>query len=108
MPNETYATWGAVEPDLEAVTKHYSNPIESLAQAQCPTFVLRRAYSPDHCRGLVRRFIDMGLMRDPVEPRSADDARPRIDIGTSLGNRGGDRARFLEHAETSNFLFNFL
>ena len=108
MPNKAYATWSAVEPDLEAVNRLYVNPIESLAQAQCPAFVLRRAYSPDHCRGLVRRFIDMGLMRDAAEPRLADDVRPRIDIGTSLGNRGNDRARFLEHADTTHFLFNFL
>ena len=108
MPNKAHATWSAVEPDLEAVNRLYVNPIESLAQAQCPAFVLRRAYSPDHCRGLVRRFIDMGLMRDESEPRSADDVRPRIDIGTSLGNRGNDRARFLEHADTTHFLFNFL
>jgi hypothetical protein len=108
MPNKAHATWSAVEPDLEAVNRLYVNPIESLAQAQCPAFVLRRAYSPDHCRGLVRRFIDMGLMRDAAEPRLADDVRPRIDIGTSLGNRGNDRARFLEHADTTHFLFNFL
>ena len=108
MPNKAYATWSAVEPDLEAVNRLYVNPIESLAQAQCPAFVLRRAYSPDHCRGLVRRFIDMGLMRDAAEPRLADDVRPRIDIGTSLGNRGNDRARFLQHADTTHFLFNFL
>ena len=108
MPNKAHATWSAIEPDLKAVNRRYVNPIESLAQAQCPAFVLRRAYSPDHCRGLVRRFIDMGLMRDASEPRSADDVRPRIDIGTSLGNRGSDRARFLEHAETTHFLFNFL
>ncbi len=108
MPNKAHATWSAVEPDLEAVNRLYVNPIESLAQAQCPAFVLRRAYSPDHCRGLVRRFIDMGLMRGAAEPRLADDVRPRIDIGTSLGNRGNDRARFLEHADTTHFLFNFL
>ena len=108
MPNKVRAMWSAVEPDLEAVNRRYVNPIESLAQAQCPAFVLRRAYSPDHCRGLVRRFIDMGLMRDAAEPRLADDVRPRIDIGTSLGNRGNDRARFLEHADTTHFLFNFL
>ena len=108
MPNKAHTMWSAVEPDLEAVNRRYVNPIESLAQAQCPAFVLRRAYSPDHCRGLVRRFIDMGLMRDAAEPRLADDVRPRIDIGTSLGNRGNDRARFLEHADTTHFLFNFL
>lgn len=100
--------WKAVEPDLKAAKQRFENPIQALAAAQIPAFVLRRAYNPTHCRGLVRRFIDMGLMRDAKEPRAAADARPRIDIGTSLGNRGSDKERFLEHAETTHFMFDFL
>ena len=108
MPSENNTPWTAVEPDIDTITQRYENPIGSLAQAKCPAFVLRQAYNPDHCRGLVRRFIDMGLMRDRAEPRSADDGRPRIDIGTSLGNRGSDKERFLQHAQTTHFLFDFL
>ena len=108
MPSENSTPWTAVEPDIDTITQRYENPIGSLAQAECPAFVLRQAYNPDHCRGLVRRFIDMGLMRDRAEPRSADDGRPRIDIGTSLGNRGSDKERFLQHAQTTHFLFDFL
>lgn len=100
--------WQAVEPDLQTAQQRFKNPIQALAEAQVPAFVLRRAYDPTHCRGLVRRFIDMGLMRDAKEPRANADARPRIDIGTSLGNRGSDKERFLEHAETTHFLFDFL
>ena len=101
MPSENSTPWTAVEPDIDTITQRYENPIGSLAQAECPAFVLRQAYNPDHCLGLVRRFIDMGLMRDRAEPRSADDGRPRIDIGTSLGNRGSDKERFLQHAQNT-------
>ncbi|MFT5087734.1 MAG: hypothetical protein ACI906_000882 [Candidatus Latescibacterota bacterium] len=100
--------WQATEPDLKTAQARFENPIQALAEAQTPAFVLRRAYDPDHCHGLVRRFIDMGLMRDAKEPRAVADERPRIDIGTSLGNRGSDKERFLEHAETTHFLFDFL
>ncbi len=100
--------WQSVEPDLKAAQARFENPIQALAEAQTPAFVLRRAYDPAHCRSLVHRFIDMGLMRDAAEPRAAADARPRIDIGTSLGNRGSDKERFLEHAQTTHFLFDFL
>jgi hypothetical protein len=100
--------WRATEPDLKAAQTRFENPIQALAEAQTPAFILRRAYDPDHCRGLVRRFIDMGLMRDAKEPRALHDERPRIDIGTSLGNRGSDKERFLAHAETTHFLFDFL
>lgn len=108
MHSQEHSDWSAVEPDLNTVTQRYANPIHALAQAESPAFVLRQAYDPLHCRGLIRRFIDLGLMRDAAEPRSAADTRPRIDIGTSLGNRGSDRERFLEHAQSTHFLFDFL
>ena len=57
MPSENNTPWTAVEPDIATITQRYENPIGSLAQAECPAFVLRQAYNPDHCRGLVRRFI---------------------------------------------------
>ncbi len=100
--------WAAVEPDLNAALERFDHPIQALAEAQIPAFILRRAYDPAHCQGLIRRFIDMGLMRDAKEPRAAADARPRIDIGTSLGNRGSDQNRFLEHAQSTHLLFDFL
>jgi len=84
------------------------NPIQALANADVPAFVMRQAYDPAHCQGLIQRFIDMGLMRDEKEPRASADRRVRIDIGTSLGNRGSDKERFLEHAKTTHFLFDFL
>lgn len=100
--------WAAVEPDLDAALARFDNPIQALANAEVPAFVWRKAYAPDHCKGLVRRFTDLGLMRDAKEPRATDDHRLRIDIGTSLGNRGRDKERFLEHAQSTHFLFNFL
>ena len=100
--------WKAVEPDLKAAQARFENPIKALADAEAPAFVLRQAYDPAHCAGLIQRFIDFGLMRDEREPRAQADRRPRIDIGTSLGNRGSDKARFLAHAEATHFLFEFL
>lgn len=49
----------------------------------------------------------MGLMRDEADINSADK-RTRIDIGTSLGNRGNDKSRFLSHANDTHLLFQFL
>lgn len=100
--------WAAVEPDLSTALERFDNPIQALAEAQIPAFILRRAYDQAHCQGLIHRFIDMGLMRDAKEPRAALDARPRIDIGSSLGNRGSNRERFLEHAQSTHLLFDFL
>jgi len=54
--------WLPAEPDLKTVCKTYSDPIYALAQAEVPAIILRGAYSPTHCRGLIHRFTNMGLM----------------------------------------------
>lgn len=99
--------WFPAEPDLETVCKTYSDPIYSLSQAEMPAIILRNAYSPQHCTGLINRFTNMGLMRDEADINSPDK-RTRIDIGTSLGNRGSDKEKFLAHAKATEHLFKFL
>ena len=99
--------WLPAEPDLETVCQTYSDPIYALSQAEVPAIILRNAYSPAQCHGLIHRFTNMGLMRDEADTNSADK-RTRIDIGTSLGNRGGDKTKFLAHAKVTEHLFSFL
>lgn len=100
-------TWTPVEADLPTILSRYPAPLDALAAAQVPALVLRRAYDPAHCQGLIRRFIERGLMRDPQDT-SGQDTRTRIDIGTSLGNLGNDQGRFLEHAASTHALFAHL
>ena len=99
--------WLPAEPDLETVCQTYSDPIYALSQAEVPAIILRNAYSPTQCQGIINRFTNMGLMRDEADINSADK-RTRIDIGTSLGNRGSDKAKFLAHAKETEHLFSFL
>ena len=99
--------WLPAEPDLETVCQTYSDPIYALSQAEVPAIILRNAYSPAQCQGLIERFTNMGLMRDEAIVNSPDK-RTRIDIGTSLGNRGSDKAKFLAHAKATELLFSFL
>ncbi len=99
--------WLPAEPNLKTVLKNYQDPVYSLSQAEIPAIILRNAYSPEQCQGLIDRFTNMGLLRDEVDLNSADK-RTRIDIGTSLGNRGGEKSRFLEHAKATHHLFGFL
>lgn len=101
------SSWLPAEPDLKTIYEAYSNPIYSLSQAEIPTIILRNAYSPEQCQGLINRFTNMGLMRDEADINSADK-RTRIDIGTSLGNRGSDKTGFLAHAKETHNLFRFL
>ncbi|MBX3013344.1 MAG: hypothetical protein KF832_17625 [Caldilineaceae bacterium] len=99
--------WLPIEPDLSTALAAYSNPIQALAEAQTPAVVLREAYSPAECKALVKRFVQWGLMRDAHDANSADK-RTRIDIGTSLGNRGSDQDAFLDHAVSTHELFPHL
>ena len=103
----TSTPWLPAEPDLSSVLANYSNPIQALADTTMPAVVLRQAYDPAECAGLVKRFVQWGLMRDPNDVNSADK-RTRIDIGTSLGNRGQDKDAFLDHAVGTHELFPHL
>lgn len=99
--------WQPAEPDLSSALAQYANPIQALAEAEIPAVVLREAYPPAQCAALVKRFVQWGLMRDPNDTNSADK-RTRIDIGTSLGNRGNDKEGFLNHAVGTHELFPHL
>ncbi len=99
-------TWLPAAPDLTAILGAYPDPLRALAHADMPAILLRQAYNPDHCPQLLQRFLDWGLMRDPKATTA--DQRNRIDIGTSLGNRGQDQDRFLTHAVATHDLFQSL
>lgn len=106
MPSDP--TWTPVEPDLETAFARHPDPLCALSEARIPAIILRQAYDPAHCAGLIRRFIDRGLMRDPEDPALASETRRRIDIGTSLGNLGNDQEAFLRHAAGTHELFQTL
>ena len=100
--------WKPAEPDVETVRSHFPDSLRTLSEAGLPAIILRGAYPPSDCAGLVRRFIGRRLMPDPSDPVVATEPRRRIDIGTSLGNRGGNKESFLEHAAGTNKLFGTL
>ncbi len=104
--------WKPTEPDFDAAFARTDDPMLAMCKGEIPAVVLRGAYDADQCTPLLRRFTDMGLMRDAEGllrgEKVSKDARTRMDIGTSLGNRGADKERFLQHAEATHHLFSFL
>ena len=99
--------WQPVEGDLENLLDHFPQPLQTLARAEVPAFVLRRAYNPEHCHGLVRRFIERGLMRDP-EQAVPPGSPTRVDIGTNLGGHGHDPDAFFARSAETNLFFQHL
>ncbi|MEE2710411.1 MAG: hypothetical protein VYA69_12535 [Gemmatimonadota bacterium] len=102
-------TWVPVGGNLDSIVASCPDPLRSLAEAEIPAILIRQAYDPVQCDGLTRRFIDQGLMRDPNNAEAAGrDTRTRIDIGTSLGNKGSDQDVFFAHAKETRDLFETL
>src|SRR5438093_1988638 len=101
-------TWTPAGPDIQSVHARYPDPLRALAEAHIPAIVLRRAYEPAQCAGLIGRFVELGLMLAPEEHARTADPRTRIDIGSSLNNRGGDKDEFLQHAAGTRERFRTL
>ena len=102
--------WIPIEPDWETILDKYPNPIQALAEMRTPAPVIRQAYNPAHCEGLTQRFIEKDLMYDQNTHYNNPSVVPteRIDIGTSLGNRGNSPEDFFSHAEETHALFETL
>ena len=93
-------------PDVDSVFAQYPDPLRALSEAEIPAILLPRVYPREECDGLIGRFVERNLMKDPDHYRPGD--RTRIDIGTSLGNRGNDREGFLASSAATHELFSTL
>ena len=106
MSDRSATAWTPAMPDVESVLAQYPDPLRALSEAEIPAILLPRVYPPEQCAGLIGRFIERSLMQDPEEFRPGD--RTRVDIGTSLGNRGNDREGFLASSAATHELFSTL
>jgi hypothetical protein len=97
--------WTPFEAPIDEILAQYPEPLLALAHGEIPAFVLRQHYNPDHCRELMQRFYERGLLYDPHE--TGDGAR-RVDIGTSFGRHRADREQFHAHSAETLALFETL
>ncbi len=95
--------WTPVEADLDEILANHPRPLEELLAGDVPAFIMRRAYNPVHAAALVDRFYERDLIFDP---RIGGEGR--VDIGTSMGGRGGDREAFFAHARQTHELYETL
>ena len=130
--------WTIAEPDLESALERFERPLEALALGEVPAIVLRGVLDSSTCSSLVSRLIDGGYLYDPRKPvprkfsreavpegffsgataggsrgveyyrQRTEQEHVRIDIGTSLGYRGEDRAAFFDHSRRSREIFEEL
>jgi len=96
--------WQPFEGNVQQIRQRFPSPLMALVQGKVPALVLRGAYNPDHCRSLIDRFYQRGLLYDPRQT----DHLHRVDIGTSFGTHRADRQKFFAHAEQTQTLFSTL
>ena len=85
----TVQPWNPLEGTVETVLEQHSNPMAELARGACPAIIVRGAFAPTDCRGLVARFHERDLVPGLPRPGEVVEGRgdfERVDIGTSLGN----------------------
>ena len=99
----TTTTWTPLEATTEEILARYPRPLEALAGGEVPAFVLRGSYPSDHCRALMERFGERGLLYDPHT--TGDGEAHRVDIGTSFGSYHRDREAFFAHSQQTHELF---
>lgn len=128
--------WTAAEPDMKTVLGSIESPLDEIAAGNIPAVVLRGAWPGEKCSDLVQKLFDEELLYDPDKPIPAKFRKQsipegyyreggnsvasqaweerkavgknRIDIGSSLGYRGSDKEKFLDHSAETNELFSRL
>ena len=103
------SSWQPLEADCDQILHQFPHPLQALAARQTPALVLRKAYNPTHCTGLMQRFTERGYFdRATVGVESQLSGGPYLDLGTSLGREGADPDTLFAHAERTHALFAHL
>ena len=102
----TTSTWTPFEATIPEILDQHPAPLLALAHGEVPAFVLRQHYHPTHCRALMRRFYERGLLYDPHQV--GNGTARRVDIGTSFGAHRADRKKFHAHSAETLKLFETL
>ena len=102
----TTSTWIPFEATIPEILDQHPEPLLALAHGEVPAFVLRQHYQPTHCRALMQRFYERGLLYDPHQV--GNGSARRIDIGTSFGAHRADRQKFHAHSAETLKLFETL
>ena len=89
----TSATWTPIEAPIGEIPGRYPEPLLALVHNEVPAFVLRQHYNSAHCRTLMQRFYQRGLLYDPHQ------------TGTSFGRHRADREAFHAHSAETLTLF---
>ena len=97
--------WAPAEGRLADILKKYPRPLEALVEGEIPGVVLREAFDPDHCVGLVQRLYERGLAYDP---RASGDGGAPVYVGPHFAAHSADPEKFFADATDTHELFETL
>ena len=97
--------WTPAEGSPQGILKKYPKPLNALVSGEVPAIVLRQAFNPDHCVGLVERLYERGLAYDP---RQTEDSKRPVYVGPAFVRYNADPEKFFGYAADTHELFKTL
>ena len=97
--------WPPAEGSPQGILKKYPKPLNALVSGEVPAIVLRQAFNPDHCVGLVERLYERGLAYDP---RQTEDSKRPVYVGPAFVRYNADPEKFFGYAADTHELFKTL
>ena len=97
--------WTPAEGSVADILKKHPRPLDALAAGETPGIVLRQAFDPDHCAGLVNRLYERGLAHDQ---RQDGDGGGPVYVGPHLAGHSADPEKFFADAADTHELFKTL
>lgn len=97
--------WTPAEGSPQEIVKKYPKPLNALVSGEVPAIVLRQAFNPDHCAGLVERFYERGLA---YAPHQDEDSKGPVYVGPALVRYNADPEKLFGYAADTHELFKTL
>ena len=97
--------WTPAEGSPQEILKKYPKPLNALVSGEVPAIVLRQAFNPDHCAGLVERLYERGLA---YEPHQDEDSKRPVYVGPAFVRYNADPEKFFGYAADTHELFKTL
>ena len=92
----------------QEILEKYPNPLNALASGEVPAIVLRQAFSPDHCVGLIERLYERGLVYDPRPTEDNEASNRPVYVGPAFVRYNADPDKLFAFAADTHELFKTL
>ncbi len=100
--------WTPAEGSLQEILKKYPEPLNALASGEVPAIVLRHAFNPDHCAGLIERLYERGLVYDPRPTEDNEKSNRPVYVGPAFVRYSADPDKLFAYAADTHELFKTL